>query len=262
MALSKTIIDEELGEIKLAKYKKSKYLKVKIDHKGSVSLSMPFFVPYNDAIEYLQEKRSWVKEQIAKIEFEKKQLKIVQPETVIDIPETKDLDQITSAIDANYKTKFHDLELIPCEVGKANFRISTNKIKIYYPKELSSKDESVKEVIDEALRKTLRREAKMFLPRRLKELAEQNGLFYKSLTLRDTKTRWGSCTHDNKINICIHVMKLPDELIDYVLLHELAHTVEKNHSKDFWDLCTKLLKQDAKKLDSKLKNYSTDIILL
>ena len=262
MGLSKTIKDEEFGEIKLAKYKKSKYLKVKINQAGEVSLSMPFFARFDQALEFLEEKRSWVKEEIARIDLEKRQLKLLQPDTVIEIPETKDLDQITSAIDTNYKTKFHDLELIPCDVGSTNFRISTNKIKIYYPKELSSKDPAVTEVIDEALRKTLRREAKNYLPRRLKELAQKHGLKYKGLSLRDTRTRWGSCTYDNKINICIHVMKLPDELIDYVLLHELAHTIEKNHSRPFWALLTELLGQDSKTLDAKLKNYSTEIILL
>jgi predicted metal-dependent hydrolase len=262
MAMTKTIKDEEFGEIKLAKYKKSKYLKVKISQKAEISLSMPYFVAYDTALEFLEEKRSWLKQEIDKLDLTKKQLKIIKPDSVIEIPETKDLDQITSAIDTQYKTKFHDLELYPCDLSKISYRISTNKIKIYYPKILSSKHEFVTDVIDEALRVTLRKEAKMYLPRRLKEFSIKHGLYYKSLSLRDTKTRWGSCTHDNKINVCIHVMKLPDELIDYVLLHELAHIKEKNHSKAFWDLLTEMLGEDSKKLDSKLKNYSTDIILL
>ena len=137
MGLTKTITDEEFGEIKLAKYKRSKYLKVKIDQAGLISLSMPYFVAYDQAIEFLDEKRDWVKQELARLDLAKRQLKLVQPDTVIDIPETKDLDQITQAIDTDYKTKFHDLELIPCEVGRASFRISTNKIKIYYPKDLS-----------------------------------------------------------------------------------------------------------------------------
>ena len=179
-----------------------------------------------------------------------------------EIPETKDLDEVRHAVETNYKTKFHDLQLIPCDLDKVSYRISPNKIKIYYPRVLSSKHEFVTDAIDEALRETLRKEARMYLPRRLKEFSLKHNLRYKNLSLRDTKTRWGSCTHDNKINLCIHIMKLPDELIDYVLLHELAHIKEKNHSKAFWDLLTEMLGQDAKTLDSKLKNYSTEIILL
>jgi predicted metal-dependent hydrolase len=262
MAMTKTINDKEFGDIKLAKYKKSKNLRIKINQNSEVTLTMPYFVSFDTALEFLQEKRSWLKNEIGKIKLEKEQLKFTRPNAVIEIPETKDLEQITHAIDTDYKTKFHDLELIPCDLNKASFRISTNKIKIYYPKELSSKHEHVKGIIDEALRTTLRKEAKVYLPRRLREFSLKHDLRYKSLSLRDTKTRWGSCTVDNKISLCIHLMKLPDELIDYVLLHELAHIKQKNHSKAFWDLLTELLGEDSKKLDAKLKNYSTEIILL
>jgi predicted metal-dependent hydrolase len=228
---------------------------------------MPYFVAFDTALEFLNQKRTWLKNEVSKLELERKQLKFTRPDSVIEIPETKDLENITQAIDTLgnekiFKTKFHDLELIPCDLDRVSYRISTNKIKIYYPKVLSSKHEFVTDVIEEALRETLRKEAKMYLPRRLREFSLRHNLLYKSLSIRDTKTRWGSCTFDNKINVCIHVMKLPDELIDYVLLHELAHIKQKNHSKAFWDLLTEMLGEDSKQLDSKLKNYSTDIILL
>lgn len=57
----------------------------------------------------------------------------------------------------------------------------------------------------------------------------------------------------------MHLMKLPDELIDYVLLHELAHTVEKNHSRRFWDLLSSMLGTDAKAIDKRLKRYQPEI---
>ena len=262
MSLTKTIEDSEFGEIKLAKYKRAKYLKVKISQDGEVSLSMPYFVAYQDAIDFLEEKRFWLKQELNKLNLKKNQLKLIKPDSVIEIPETKDLDEIRQPISTDYKTKHHELELIPCDLGQATYRISTNKIKIYYPKSLSSKDKEVSSVIEEALTLTLRKEAKNYIPRRLKELALKHGLKYGTLTLRDTKTRWGSCTHDNNINICIHVMKLPDDLIDYILLHELAHTIEKNHSQAFWDLVSSYLGQDARKIDAQLKNFTTEIILL
>ncbi len=53
---------------------------------------------------------------------------------------------------------------------------------------------------------------------------------------RRARTRWGSCSARNRLSLNTHLMMLPDDLIDYVVVHELAHIRHKNHSKDFWNL--------------------------
>ena len=63
---------------------------------------------------------------------------------------------------------------------------------------------------------------------------------------------------NNNINLNIHLMRLPNHLIDYVILHELVHTKIKNHSRDFWNMLD-LVTGNAKKLDKELKNYRTKI---
>lgn len=113
-----------------------------------------------------------------------------------------------------------------------------------------------------ALEKALRTRARAYLPGRLEELANKHGLKYRKISIRNTKTRWGSCSHENNINLCIHLMKLPDELIDYVLLHELTHTIHKNHSREFWAKLSELLGENAKTIDKKLKKYRPDISLV
>lgn len=107
------------------------------------------------------------------------------------------------------------------------------------------------------IEKELRRKAHSYLPFRLKELATKHGLSYQRLSIRNTRTRWGSCSSKNNINLCIHLMRLPEELIDYVILHELAHTIHKNHSVKFWNFLSLLLGADAKTIDKKLKAYKT-----
>lgn len=97
--------------------------------------------------------------------------------------------------------------------------------------------------------------AREYIPLRLNQLAIKYNLRYRRLSLRNTKTRWGSCSSVNNINISIQVMNLSDELIDYVLLHELAHTIHKNHSAQFWECLSTLLGQDAKVVDKGLKKY-------
>lgn len=88
--------------------------------------------------------------------------------------------------------------------------------------------------VKEEFRKYLRKKAKEFLPKRLEEIAQQFGYKYNKVALKFMKSRWGSCSFKNNINLNISLMTLEKELIDYVLLHELVHTVEKNHSETFW----------------------------
>jgi predicted metal-dependent hydrolase len=104
----------------------------------------------------------------------------------------------------------------------------------------------------------MRNEAKEYLPDRVAYLAFKNKLKYRNLYLKNMKSQWGSCSYENNINLSLHLMRLPVELIDYVILHELAHTVEKNHSPRFWNLVEKFMPK-AKLLDSNLKNYHPEL---
>ena len=73
--------------------------------------------------------------------------------------------------------------------------------------------------------------------------------------IKSQKTLWGSCSSKNNINLNINLIKLDQELIDYVILHELTHLNIKNHSKTFWQELEKL-EPKARILDKKLKNYN------
>lgn len=81
----------------------------------------------------------------------------------------------------------------------------------------------------------LRKIAKISLPARVEELAKKHHFSYTSVTCRHQKTRWGSCSFHNRINLNIEVMRLPLRLQEYIILHELTHTVHKHHQKAFWN---------------------------
>ena len=104
------------------------------------------------------------------------------------------------------------------------------------------------------LPKINRENARRILCRRIGELAQIHGFYYNRVSIRKQKTRWGSCSSKNNINLNMQLLHLPQELLDYVLLHELVHTKVKNHSREFWDELEKVV-PDSRKVDSKLSDY-------
>jgi predicted metal-dependent hydrolase len=98
-------------------------------------------------------------------------------------------------------------------------------------------------------------ETRNILNHRLAQLAEKYGFIYNRVTIRNQKTRWGSCSAKNNISLNIALVKLPRELMDYVILHELVHTRRKRHNKIFWSELDKYT-SDSKAMAARLKKYS------
>ena len=88
------------------------------------------------------------------------------------------------------------------------------------------------------------------------KFANQFKLEVTDIKINSAKTRWGSCTGRNSLNFSLFLMQLPYELIDYVILHELAHTIHKNHSSRFYDLLNQLCHGQHQALNKKLKKFS------
>ncbi|MBU0456335.1 MAG: M48 family metallopeptidase [Pseudomonadota bacterium] len=88
----------------------------------------------------------------------------------------------------------------------------------------------------ELLQKWLRMKARNHLGRWLQALSEDTDLKFKGLSIRGQRTRWGSCSTQQRINLNYKLLFLPATLVEHVLLHELCHTREFNHSSRFWAL--------------------------
>ena len=80
-----------------------------------------------------------------------------------------------------------------------------------------------------------KKKAQEILPVIVEKYAQKMNLFPTALKFRKTKSRWGSCSFTNIINLSTNLMKLPFSCVDYIVIHELAHIKHKNHSKVFWD---------------------------
>ncbi len=111
---------------------------------------------------------------------------------------------------------------------------------------------------DEARARTesLRRAARADLPARLDRLSALSGLPHNGVTLRAMRTRWGSCSSRNTISLNIYLMELPEHLRDFVLLHELCHTVHHDHSARFHALLDRLCGGRERALNRELRRYT------
>lgn len=91
-----------------------------------------------------------------------------------------------------------------------------------------------KNEIRKAIERAWKKKAKEYLPEKVQKLVSKYKFNYKKISVKNSKTRWGSCSFDNSIHLSLHLMRLPDHLVDYAILRELVHTKIKNHSRDFW----------------------------
>lgn len=95
--------------------------------------------------------------------------------------------------------------------------------------------------LDAAQEKELRAQARTMLEQRVAYFARQIGVTYGRITVRDQKTRWGSCSQAGNLNFNFRLILAPPEVLDYVVVHELCHRRQMNHSAQFWNEVAQVL---------------------
>ncbi len=103
--------------------------------------------------------------------------------------------------------------------------------------------------------------AKIFLTQRSEYYAEIMGVKYKEIKINSAHTRWGSCNAKGTINFAYRLILAPPQLADYVVVHELAHLIELNHSKRFWQIVGHFL-PDYKERQKKLQEWQHGLDIL
>jgi predicted metal-dependent hydrolase len=98
-----------------------------------------------------------------------------------------------------------------------------------------------------------RHHAEAYIPGRVAALAEPMNLQYNAVRLKDLRSRWGSCSVEKNLNFNIRLMCLAPEIIDYVIIHELSHLIELNHSAEFWKIVARYC-PEYKRLRKDLRN--------
>ena len=238
--LSKKTINLDGIPITFYKSKRAKNINISIRPFVGVRVAVPRFATYRQAHLFVHSRKLWIKKHTDNMtQYENRQ-------TVFDW-------------NTVFKTKTHQLNLVKSKIEVINYKITDNQLIINIPERRNIAENSVQIAIQKAVENTYRLEAKNYLPNRVHELASKHRLTYKKVKINNAKTRWGSCSGINNINLTLQLMRLPNHLIDYVILHELAHTNVKNHSVTFWNFLDTLTDNNAKKLDKELKTYYLNV---
>lgn len=151
---------------------------------------------------------------------------------------------------------FH-LSLASSKLKHFTIRREEEEMIIYCPENVDFKREDVQKLVRSAILRTMKKAAETYLPPLLSMWAERFGLTYRKVRITGARSRWGSCSAARTISLSCYLMLLPAKLMDYVILHELAHTKEMNHSPRFWELLDGMTEGKALLLRKELRAYRT-----
>lgn len=269
MALNRIFTDREFGPIMVRKNSRSRSISIRVRASEGrtgcrISVTVPYSRTMQDGIDYLNTRRDWVREAL------KKQEKVNAGAQIHDgfVMRTL-LSQIV------FRPSGEVSPVLPSDAAPArrlSFKVRTSVIDnpqdsgrlwlsldksthiriIEAPagfllppsaKVNASVDPSSaipQKALRDVLAEVLREEAKILLPQKLSYFAGQYGFKFRKVTIKHNSSNWGSCSRAGNINLNLNLIRLPEPLCDYVLLHELCHLKEPNHGPHFHALLERL----------------------
>lgn len=206
-------------QVSFRRSKRARHLRLQMDNEGKMTLVAPWLTPKWTINSFLKKHTNWIEKQLKKIEKQRK----LRPEF-------------------NYRTGdvFYyfgepiTLEVKPSDRKRPTIKIRENQMLINLHRNINKSDgvTTVKKTIEQFYRK----KAEEVIHDRLQFFNEHYDFKYNRVTLRNQKSRWGSCSRLNNLNFNWRLIMAPIEVIDYVIVHEMCHLKEMNHSPRYWRL--------------------------
>lgn len=207
-----------LPKYQVRESQRARHVSLKVSYQGTLEVVVPPGFNATEIPSILERRRGWITKTLKRIEQQRESL---PKEHSVEKPTLLELRSRDEAWQVVYKSA----------------RGSTVALTQSNPQELTLRgpiDDA--EACRELLRNWLQRKARLELTPWLQQLSQRCDLAYSRLTVRGQSTRWGSCSSKQSISLNYKLLFLPPSLVDYVLIHELCHTVHMNHSKAFWQL--------------------------
>jgi len=195
---------------------KAKSIRLKVTPQDGLVVTLPVGFDEDALPEILGKKKSWIKDALAKADETRK---FLEPRPNNHLPEQLDLKSLGEQWHVEYveKATANGLSVSP---ANPDLRLLGRE----FPREN----------VMEKRKGWLRTRVQGDLVPRLKHIAERRRLTLNRVLVKNQRTRWASCSASKNISLNVKLLFLPAELVRYVMIHELCHTVHMNHSKDFW----------------------------
>jgi hypothetical protein len=190
-------------------------------------VTIPSWAPYASGLAFAKSRLTWIKAQI-------KPPSLVNPGQLIG--------------------KDHTIEFVTARTKSTRTRVQSSTVTVYHPATLDWSHETVQKAAQSASIKALKKQAEAALPPRLDVIANKLGYSYADVKVKQLKSRWGSCDSNKHIVFNLFLMQLPWDCIDYVIVHELVHTVHLHHGPEFWQDMERHI-PNAKQVRKKIRKY-------
>lgn len=213
-----SVVDPEFGVIPCRRLNTARYVRVRLAADGTLTATLPKHAALSNVHRLIDESRAELRNMLRQTPQQ-------------------------SVVYANGMSigSSHTLSITHASATEPKSRMNGQHISVWLPHTMAPEHPDAQDHIRTIVKRALTKEAKSYLPRRLRYLADTYGYRYENLRFSNAKGRWGSCSSRGTISLNIALMRLPRELIDYVLIHELCHTVHMNHSSDFWNAVENIL---------------------
>lgn len=199
------------------KYSKRKTISISVDEYGSVLVKAPYKVTVGEIEEALSKHSKWIEK------------KIIQVKNRERLPE--------------------DIILFLGEKKKLNINIQKdlNKEYVLYANDEFTAYVTCEEHVKIVMKKYLIEVARNVIDKKIKKYSIKLGVYPNSVRMKDTKTRWGSCSYVNNLNFNYRLIMAREDVLEYVVLHEMCHIIYKNHSVEFYTLIESMMKDYREK---------------
>lgn len=214
--MGQLIINDIIIPYEIQVNSRAKRLAIRISQ-GNVKISVPRNIPIKQAQTFIEAKKEWI--------LKHWQAQNAERDGGRGLVEGSEIPYLGNNLVLHIKI----YEGRRLKISRLN-----NELTIFLPEGLPQESQAL--LLPEGLKQWYKEEARRILWDKLDYYAQALGVEYRQFRLKEQKTRWGSCSAEGNINLNWRVILAPEQVVDYLVIHELAHLRHLNHSRDFWRL--------------------------